>query len=68
MNLNDRPTDDVPTGASDLGDMTVFVRDRAGWTKNHVMDRSPLELSLIIDCGLLGRQFLAADHIRRIMQ
>ena len=62
MNLNDRPSDDVPAGASDLGDMTVFVRDGAGRTNNHVVDRSPLELPLLIDCGLFGHQFLAADH------
>ena len=68
MNLNDRSTDDVPTGASNLGDMTVFVRDRAGRTKNHVVDWSPPELSLLIDCGLLGYQFLAADDIGRITQ
>ncbi len=54
MDLNDRPADNVPTGASNLCDMTVFVRDRAGWTKNHVVDWSPPQLSLLIDRGMLA--------------
>jgi hypothetical protein len=69
MNLNDRPTDDVPTGASDFGDMApVFERHRASRTKNDVVDWSPLELSLLIDRGLLGHQFLVTDDIERITQ
>jgi hypothetical protein len=66
MYLNDRSTDDVPTGASDLGDMAVFVRDRSGRTKNHVVDRSPPEHSLLINRGLLGHQLLCADNIERV--
>jgi hypothetical protein len=46
--------------------MAVFVRDRAGWPKNHVVDWSPPELSLLIDRGLLDHQFLAADNIGRV--
>jgi hypothetical protein len=46
--------------------MAVFVRDRAGRTKNHVVDWSLPELSLLIDRGLLGQQFLPADDIGRV--
>ena len=67
MNLNDRPTDDVPTGASDFGDMTVFVRYRPGWRNTTSWIGVPPKAPLLIDCGLLGHQFLSADDIRRII-
>ena len=37
MNLYDRPADNVPTRASNLGDIAVFMRNRTGRTKNNVM-------------------------------
>jgi hypothetical protein len=66
MNLNDRSTDDIPTGAGHLGDVAVFVGDGAGRTKNYIVDWSPHELSLLIDRGLFGHQFHSADNIGRV--
>ena len=66
MNLNDRFTDNVPTDAGNLGDMAVFMRDRAGRTKNHVRNWSLPEISQFVDRGLLSRQFFPADDIGRV--
>jgi len=66
MNLYNRFTDHIPTGAGHLDDMAVLMRDRTRRTKNDVVDRSPSKFALYIDSRLLGHQLLAADDIGRI--
>jgi hypothetical protein len=63
MNLHDRSANDVPTGAGDLSDVAVFVRDRAGRTENQVVDRCQPEFSLFVDRGLFCHQFFATDNV-----
>ena len=63
MNLNDWSADDIPTGASNLGDMAIFVWNRARRAKNHVVYGSLFEPSLLIDRRQLRDKLGAADNI-----